>query len=168
MEHLFTNLSHAVEGAPPCPRCGQGGRKVSVTTIESLVQPAARLRLHSPDGFRFCATPTCDVAYFHPVSGDIVNAPEVSVPIFQKSTDPERLVCYCFQHTVAEVQREVVASGDSRIAADIKAKCAQGLDDCQRTNPQGACCLGNVQRVIREVTGANRPPSSEAGGCCCH
>lgn len=93
---------------------------------------------------------------------------EVGVPIFQKSTSPERLVCYCFGLTVAAIQREVGATGTSRIATDIKTKCAQGLDDCVRTNPQGRCCLGNVQRVIREASGDKRQLPADGGGCCCH
>jgi hypothetical protein len=168
VEQLFPSLSHAVEGAPLCPRCGQQGRSVSPATIESLVNPAARARLRSLDGFRFCATPACDVAYFHPASSELIRCADVVVPIFQKSTDSERLVCYCFQHTVTAIQRDVRATGFPRIATDIKTKCAQGLDDCAHTNPQGSCCLGNVQRVIREVTGDNHRPPSDGGGCCCH
>jgi hypothetical protein len=106
------------------------------------------------------------VAYFHPATGDLVGCAEVRVPIFQKRTEPERLVCYCYQYTVAAIQREVRETGTSRIAADIKAKCAQGLDDCEHTNPQGACCLGNVQRVIREAAGDNPPPPADGGACC--
>jgi len=167
MEQPPNNLSQAPEGPPPCPRCGQQGRSVSPATIESLVNPAVLVRLRSLEGFRFCATPTCDVGYFHPATSETIMCAEVRVPIFQKRTEPERLVCYCFQHTVAALQQEVRDAGTSRIATDIKARCAQGLDDCEHTNPQGSCCLGNVQRVIREVTGDNRP-SSDGGGCCCH
>jgi len=168
MEHPLANSDHAVGGATHCPRCGHEGRSVSSLTIESLVHAAARGRLRSLEGFRFCATATCNVAYFRPASGDILTCLEVRVPIFQKSTGPERLVCYCFRHTVAAIQREVSANGTSCIATDIKTKCAQGLDDCARTNPQGNCCLGNVQRVIREANGNNQPPPSDGGGCCCH
>ncbi len=168
MEQPLTNPVRVLENPPLCPRCGQKGRSVSATTLESLLQSAPRLRLRSLEGFQFCATPKCDAAYFHPATGEIISCTEVRVPIFQKCTEPERLVCYCFQHTVAEIQREVRATGTSRIATDIKAKCAQGEDDCAHTNPQGACCLGNVQRMIREAAGNNQPPPSEAGGCCCH
>lgn len=153
MEQHCNNPSHAVEGVTPCPRCGHEGRSVSSLTIESLVNEAARVRLRLLEGFRFCATGACDVSYFHPVSGDILIRADVGVPIFQKSTSPERLVCYCFGHTVAAIQREVGATGTSGIATDIKTKCAQGLDDCVRTNPQGSCCLGNVQRVVRKASG---------------
>jgi len=79
---------------------------------------------------------------------------------------PARLVCYCFGHTVAAIQREVEATGTSGIAADIREKCAQGLDQCSRTNPEGKCCLGNVQRVVREASGDNRPRPADEGGCC--
>jgi hypothetical protein len=168
MEQPLINPSRVLEKALPCPRCGQKGRSVAATTLESLLHPAARLRLRSLDGFQFCATPKCDVAYFHPATGETVLAAEMRVPIFQKRAEPERLVCYCFRHTVAEIQREARAAGASCIATDIKTKCAQGLDDCAHTNPQGSCCLGNVQRVIREATGDNQPPPSAAGGCCCH
>jgi hypothetical protein len=168
VEQHCNNPSQVVEGVTPCPRCGHEGRSVSSLTLESLVHAAARVRLRSFEGFRFCATRVCNVAYFHPVSGDILTCPEVVVPIFQKSTSPERLVCYCFGHTVAGIQREVGATLTSGIATDIKAKCGQGLDDCARTNPQGNCCLGNVQRVIREASGDTRPPPADGGGCCCH
>ena len=168
MQAILTKLSHVVEGATLCPRCGQQGGSVSPATIESLVKPAVRARLRSSEGFRFCATPTCDVAYFHPATSDQVGCAEVRVPIFQKSTNPERLVCYCFRHTVAAIQREVRANGTSRISTDIKAKCAQGLDDCERINPQGACCLGNIQRVIREASANAQPPPADSGCCCCH
>ena len=156
--------------ASRCPRCGGEGRRVSVATITSLVRDEARSRLASLDGFRFCVAAECDVAYFQPESGELVVCAEVTVPIFQKSADPARLVCYCFKHTVAEIEQEARAGGGvSPIAADIKAKCAQGLDHCERNNPQGACCLGNVQRVFRAAAAAGPAPGTEDGGdCCCH
>lgn len=132
-----------------------------------MLRAEARLRFKSVEGFCFCSTVACDVAYFHPSTGGRVGCAEVRVPIFQKQTEPERLVCYCFQHTVAAIQQELRETGASRIAGDIKAKCAQGLDNCEHTNPQGACCLGNVQRVIREATGDNQPPAADGGACCC-
>ena len=86
MEQRFTDMNYAFEGTPPCPRCGQKGRNVPATTLESLLHPAARLRLQSLDGFQFCATPKCDVVYFHPATGETIICAEVRVPIFQKRT----------------------------------------------------------------------------------
>ena len=156
--------------ASRCPRCGGEGRRVSAATITAMISPAVRARLASLDGFRFCAAAECDVAYFQPESGEFVVCADVTVPIFQKSADPARLVCYCFTHTVAEIQQEArTGTGVSRIAAEIKARCTQGLDDCERHNPQGACCLGNVQHVFRAAAAAGPAPETEDGGdCCCH
>lgn len=150
-----------------CPRCRQPGRAVSAVTVEAMLIVEAKARLTRSDGFHFCATPKCDVAYFHPTSGKVVLQRDVRVPIFQKSPNPNRLVCYCFSHTAAEIQTEVRAKGSSRILEDIKTKCAQGLDACERNNPQGSCCLGNVQRVIRETAAGNVPPDAGSSGCCC-
>jgi hypothetical protein len=105
------------------------------------------------------------VVYYKPGSNDIVRVNEVRVEVFQKSKNPDRLVCYCFGHTVRAVQGEVRATGSSSILQDIKSRCAQGLDACERTNPQGSCCLGNVQRLVNEVKGDSPPPG--AGGCFC-
>jgi hypothetical protein len=169
------NKSRSAKNAPGtknCPRCGGEGRNVSAATIAAMIGPATRTRLASLDGFRFCGAAGCDAVYFQPASGELILCADMTVPVFQKSADPERLVCYCFKHTVAEIQQEARAAGGvSGIAADIKARCAQGLDDCERNNPQGACCLGNVQRVFRE-SATGKPPAStseadDAGGCCC-
>ena len=150
-----------------CPRCHQAGRAVSAVTIEAMLIVEAKARLTRTDGFHFCATPECDVAYFHPAPGGVFLQRDVRVPVFQKSANPDRLVCYCFGRTVAEIQAEVRAKGSSWIREDIKTKCAQGLDACERNNPQGSCCLGNVQRVIREAGAGNVPPDAGNSGCGC-
>lgn len=168
MESASAISTHTPPTESHCPRCGHEGRRVPAATLESLLCAPAQRRFTSLEGFWFCSTQACDVAYFHPGTGDLINCAEVRVPIFQKRTEPERLVCYCFQHTVAAIQREVRETGTSRIAADIKAKCAQRLNDCVHTNPQGACCLGNVERVVREATENNQPPFARGGACCCH
>jgi hypothetical protein len=151
-----------------CPRCGQPGRSVSEVTMKMLVTEPAKARLKSAIGFCFCTAPNCGVAYFQPTSGECVLREELRVVAFQKSADPKRLVCYCFGHTVEAIQSEARATGFSRILGEIKGQCAQGLDQCERTNPQGSCCLGNVQRVIREAASRNGLPSSGSSSSCCH
>ena len=164
MNHAPTK--HASNGAL-CPQCGQPGRPVTETTVQSLVTGPTKAKLKFTSAFRFCATPQCAVVYFQPASGDRVVQSDLRVAVFQKSADPRRLVCYCFGHTVDAVQSEARASGFSRILEDIKGKCAQGLDKCEHTNPQGSCCLGNVQRVLREMIGRDKLPNSGSScGCC--
>ncbi|MCI0743986.1 MAG: cation transporter [Verrucomicrobia subdivision 3 bacterium] len=162
-----------------CPRCGVEGRGVSAITVASLVKPETLARLSGQGGFRFCATQECEVVYYCRERSEVVDRAEVRVPVFQKSASPERPVCYCFQHTVGEIENDVRATGASPVLTDIKAQCAKGLDACERNNPQGACCLGNVQRVLKEaqsragrsVAGpapASHEPEATQSDRCCH
>lgn len=150
----------------PCPDCGRVGRAVSGFTLESLVTGEARARLARTDGWRFCPTAHCPVIYHQPASGLRLGFGSVRVPVFQKSTAPDRPVCYCFHHTVAEIESQVRATGWSTVPADIKARCAHGLDACERNNPQGSCCLGNVARVVKDaqVRRAPRGAVAASGG----
>ncbi|QOJ02244.1 MAG: cation transporter [Planctomycetia bacterium] len=120
-------------------------------TIESLVSEAARTRARRTDGFRFCSTPSCDVAYFQPDTGERFLRSDVRVRIGQKETGSPRPVCYCFGHTIEEVESEVAHTGTSRIPDEITEKCRQGLDRCEETNPQGACCLSNVRQALKNA-----------------
>ena len=131
-----------------CPSCGSRGKAVKQVTIDALVTAQARSSLKSSDGFRFCPEPTCDMAYFHPGSGDRVGQNGVKVKIGLKQSEPPRIVCYCFDHTAEAIESEARATGTSGIQTSILEKCRQGLDRCEETNPQGSCCLGNVRRVV--------------------
>jgi copper chaperone CopZ len=147
-----------------CPSCGSKGREVKPVTIESLVSEGGRARVGRIDGFRFCAEPSCEVAYFHPETRARILRGEVRVRIGDKETGSPRPICYCFEHTVEEIEAEVAETGTSRIADDITEKCRRGLDRCEETNPQGSCCLGNVRRAIHEALARRGSPSNAAAG----
>jgi hypothetical protein len=136
-----------------CPSCGSTGKSVKPITVESLVVDAARARAGRTDAFRFCAEPSCDVAYFHLETGVRISKDEVRVRIGQKATQAPRPVCYCFEHTVEEIEAEVFATGTSKVADDITAKCREGLDRCEETNPQGFRLAG-----MRPRRGARASP----------
>jgi len=124
---------------------------VKPVTIESLVAESARSRVGRVEGFRFCPDPSCDVAYFNPGTGQRFRRADVKVRIGQKETPPPRTVCYCFNHTVEEIEADVERTGTSLVPDEITEKCRRGLDRCEETNPQGACCLGNLRRVLKEA-----------------
>lgn len=156
-----------------CPRNGQVGRKVSSFTLSSQVRPEILEALSQREGFRFCGSEDCPVVYYHGGDGTCITAEQVRFPVFQKSTDPQRPVCYCFSHSAAEITDQVRATGGSAVPAEIKAQCAKGLDACERNNPQGSCCLGNVQKVVKaaQASLAVAPNSEDAievacDGCC--
>lgn len=142
-----------------CPRCDTQGSAVERETLESQVKPVALSRIADSVGWSFCATSDCDVVYFRET--EEVNLDSVKRTPFQKSSKPARLVCFCFEHSVGDVVRDVAMSGHSSIRDAIKEACKAGRDNCPRENPQGRCCLGNVGKVIREQEG-----SSGTDDCC--
>lgn len=148
-----------------CPSCGESGRTVSSITLSSHLTLTAKAGLDSPEGFVFCANSACDVTYF---GSQTFFTRDVRRPIFQKSSDPNRLVCYCFKHSVAEINEEILTTGSTAVLASIRENCKKGLDECEKNNPQGSCCLGNVTRVIRSTpTPANAPKSECQDASCC-
>jgi len=140
-----------------CPECGVTGRGVGLMTLQALLSEEARARLSDAKSYRFCKTGTCDVAYFGEGEPTTFHRTDVGVPIFQKSTAPSRLVCYCFEHQVNEIEDEVQRTGVSAVPDAIGQKCKAGLDHCEEMNPQGSCCLGNVRLVMKAVTRKSLP-----------
>jgi hypothetical protein len=134
-----------------CAECGAAGRKVGLVTLEALLTEEARTRLSDTQRYRFCKTRTCDVAYFGERERTTFRLVDMRVPIFQKSTARSRLVCYCFEYKVQDIEDEVRRTGASSVPDVIGQKCKAGLDRCEEMNPQGSCCLGNVRQVVKQA-----------------
>lgn len=148
-------------GMSNCPECGQPGKSVETKTLKHMVQPWHLERVNKP-GFLFCRSADCDVVYFHP-DGDCLRKPDVRVRVGLKETEDPVPLCYCFGFTEAMVVEEIRATGrctiPQRIAAEIKAgNCA-----CEIRNPQGSCCLGEVQATIRRVMTRAATPDTAPG-----
>jgi len=135
-----------MSSAPHCPTCGHKTKRVSAVTMRAMLDPDALASLDGVEGFRFCSGATCPTVYAKEGRDETVGAAQLRLPVFQKSDDPDRLICYCFRHTLREVMRDA-QSDEPHIADDIRDKCHGGLDHCEQENPQGSCCLGNIARV---------------------
>jgi Zn finger protein HypA/HybF involved in hydrogenase expression len=147
-------------GELSCPECGGKGKKVKPITMESLLTDEAKVRMSRANGFRFCLTSTCEVAYFHPETDERFRVEDVRVRIGRKEAEAPRPVCYCFDHTREEIEADVARSGASEIPETIRSACERGLSRCEETNPQGSCCLGDVRKALKEAQGdhAAQPP----------
>lgn len=140
-----------------CPECGTKGRKVEAVTLRSLLSEEAASRLNGTS-YRFCKADGCDVVYYSEGNEERFVAADLRVPVFQKSAEPSRFVCYCFEHRVADIEDEVARTGSSVVPDRITEKCRQGLDRCEEMNPQGACCLGNVRQVVKAAVAKSASP----------
>jgi len=108
------------------------------------------LSLVDKPGFRFCRTATCNVVYFH-ADGDRLEKKDVRVRVGLKESEDPVPICYCFGFTEAMVMEEIRETGRCTIAERITAEIKAGHCACEIRNPQGSCCLGNVNAAIKRL-----------------
>jgi len=134
-------------GGIACAHCGGIGRQVSTLTLKHMVKPQFLAMVTKP-GFRFCASPDCDVVYFHP-DGQQLCKTDLRVRVGLKEAEEPAPLCYCFGFTRAMIFQELCTDGHSRIPNVIAAELKAGNCDCEVRNPQGSCCLGNIAAAIK-------------------
>jgi len=140
-------------GSARCPRTGTVGVPVPPVTLESLLQAEAQGRRVAEEAHFFCAEPSCPIVYFTR-QGATFSTQDLVVPVWQKRPDDaETPVCYCFGHSLSTMAEELAQTGRCTAQLDIASKVKAGLCDCERRNPQGRCCLGNVAIALRRLKG---------------
>jgi copper chaperone CopZ len=140
--------------AETCPRCSTKARKVAPLTVRSLVHPELADTV-GEDTYRFCESPACDLVYFSEKHPDLqFHRGDIRVRVGQKETEPPIQVCYCFDWTTDDIERELRLIGNTTVPGRIRQKIQQGYCQCETMNPQGYCCLGNVNRAVKEIRAA--------------
>jgi len=99
----------------------------------------------------FCKNPPCEVVYFHPEKKQRVNRDQIETPRTEDGEKILELVCYCFKYSLSDLEVDVQETGRSSIPNEIEEKCQSGLDDCERKNPSGRCCLGTVREMTKTL-----------------
>lgn len=130
-----------------CPVCGKQGRKVGKETLDHHLERSSRARFGDEAGF--CPNPVCEVVYFNGKA--TVRKGETVLAVTQKDLGDEVFVCYCFEHKRGDLRRDLAQRGVTDIPDRIKKGIKEGRCDCERKNPQGACCLGNVAAAINGI-----------------
>lgn len=132
-----------------CPVSGTPGKAVQIQTVKALLKVS--LRSVRATQHLFCPDKDCPVVYFTADGTQTFRVDELRELVYQKEPDnPEILACYCFQHTLGNI---TFATTDQRqsILEDIRAGIKAEQCVCDLRNPQGACCLGNVNKIIRQL-----------------
>ena len=146
----------------PCPRCGVVGRPVGDETLRAILKAGAAESLLGVER-RFCRTQSCEVLYYGE-DGRFVEKSAATVRVGAKETEDPVPLCYCFNHTLADIRREVQETGSSTVADRIAAEIRADKCECEVKNPSGACCLGEVRKATKEVqeaiAGGERQPGS--------
>lgn len=137
------------ESAPTrCPVCGNKGGKVQRITLDALLTPGAAARI-GDTRYRFCDNPDCRIVYFDEAGSTFARA-DLTVRVGVKERTAPRHVCYCFDHTIEEIEAEVRATGRSSVLDDIKTRMKTACW-CETKNPQGVCCLGTVGTYVKRA-----------------
>jgi copper chaperone CopZ len=149
-----------------CPQCGHKGTRVGRITLDSLLTQDAATRIG--DGlYRYCDAIDCDTVYFGDDGTTFVKS-DLTVRVGVKERESPRPVCYCFDHTIEEIEQEIAETGQCTVLDDIKARLKSGCW-CETTNPQGSCCLGTVSKRIKQAMtehGHDDRTTIEQENCC--
>ncbi len=105
---------------------GEVGRVVADETIRAILRPGHADNLLLVER-RFCKTPRCAVLYYG-ADGRVVEKGAASVRVGE--------------------------TGESTIPDRIDAEIRAGRCACERKNPSGACCLGDVRKAVKEAKAA--------------
>jgi hypothetical protein len=135
---------------PRCPSCGNAGNPVKTTTVHSLLLPDKRDHIKNLN-YYFCNSAECDTVYFTGNGEQTFTKADMAVRVGVKEKASPRPVCYCFNHTVEEIDEEIKRTGKSSVIEDIKEHMKKEGCSCETKNPQGSCCLKTVENYVQEA-----------------
>lgn len=145
-----------------CPSCSSKGRKLSLRTLLAFAKQEDLRQLNTQSQWYLCTSSDCQIGYFSS-NETISTASMLEVP-FHKGTSLQRKVCFCFGYSVKDLDEDIRTKGVSSIEPSIREACQKGLQSCETLNPQGRCCLGNINSILRNYRDGGDPNKDE--GCC--
>jgi hypothetical protein len=133
-----------------CPQSGSKGRRVDSITMKALL--AVSLSELRDTSYFFCKDAGCPVVYFSEDGKQSFTSEQLREHVYQKEAENDQVfLCYCFRHTVGSIRAETFSGGESRLIDSINSAIQARQCACDIRNPQGSCCLGNVQVFIKQL-----------------
>lgn len=133
-----------------CVSCRGASRPVTRKTLLLMLKPETFDRVGG-DAYRFCPEPECAVVYFNGGGGSFTTG-DLRVRVGLKEKTGTIPLCYCFGFDEQDARKEIEETGRSTLPQRIAALIKQGMCACPARNPSGACCLGEVNGVIKRLT----------------
>lgn len=134
-----------------CPNCGEKGTLVELITLQSLLLDDVKPRIQNELKYQYCKNPECLIAYFSRLADQTFGVHDLREKATAKDKGLDVKVCYCFNHTRQNILSELEKTGTSTVLADVKTKMKDPGCFCERSNPQGGCCLGNINAWVKEA-----------------
>lgn len=138
-----------------CPKCTNAGVIVELITPKSLLKDDYKKQVRTETVYKFCKNSNCDVAYFTEDSTHFFLIDQLRDKATLKDKGLDVKVCYCFGHTRQSILSELQMTGETKVLEDVKSKMKDPGCFCERSNPQGGCCLGNITSWIKEAESGN-------------
>jgi len=147
---LVTEKTNAPAKAE-CPASKTLSRKIQRRTVEHILKPEKVNSLQNMQ-YYYCTDPTCKVVYFSNDNVLYFTVDDIKVKAFAKDKGDDVNVCYCFNWTRGRIKDEIKQTGKSTAALEIAKEIKAGNCACDIKNPKGECCLGDVNKVVKEMT----------------
>jgi hypothetical protein len=133
-----------------CPQSGSRGKRVDSLTLKAML--AVSLSELRDSHYFFCKDADCPIVYFSEDGKQSFTTEQIRESVYQKDAQNDAVfLCYCFRHTVGTVRAETHSGREAPIIESINAAIQAGHCACDIRNPQGSCCLGNVQAFIKQI-----------------
>ncbi|MFQ5997824.1 MAG: hypothetical protein ACE5KO_00800 [Candidatus Bathyarchaeia archaeon] len=130
-----------------CKLCSKLGNRVLQVTMGSHVK-----EIYWPylgDGFYFCSTPMCEVAYFNNHRNLYIVKRELRTRLGLKEKNPPKPVCYCLQINEEHIAEEILRKKCCYSLEDIEYYTKAGTGKwCLTTNPSGKCCRESLSQIV--------------------
>ena len=131
-----------------CAECKKKGRLAQRITLESLLKKPSKIQ---DEPYWFCQTPDCPVVYFSLNGNTVFHKSDLKVRVGIKEKEDPIPLCYCFGWDRQRIWNEIKHTGKSTAVESITKEVQAGNCFCERSNPQGTCCLGNVSKAVKEA-----------------
>lgn len=134
-----------------CRNCLGHGRPVSRKTVLLMLKPEL-LEQAMTGTYTFCSKPDCPVVYFEEQSQRSFTIEDLRVTVGVKATQDPIPLCYCFGFDESHIRDELARTGKTTVSERISTLIREGLCACESRNPAGVCCLGEVNRAVKQLT----------------
>jgi len=125
---------------------GHKNKQVQLITIKSLLVPSKLAEIDPSQTYYFCKDADCDVVYFS--QSQQFMKQDLKVEVYQKEVADDVPICYCFGWTAKLIE---ASTNMNEISASITEHIQAGRCGCEVNNPQGSCCLGNINAEIKRI-----------------
>jgi len=134
-----------------CPTCNNLGVNVKMITLQSLLKESPKKLINDSLKYSFCKNKNCEVVYFTSIKTHLFLTTDLIVKVTSKDEGIDVPTCYCFNYTRKSILEDLKLNGKTTAIDDIKAKMKNPGCFCEKSNPQGSCCLSNNLQWIEKA-----------------